>query len=347
MEATSLSTGPSLIPEPSSALGDPPGWALELVRGAADLVWRPAEDGVQTRLLEGQRFVLASARIPAALRLSSELFRAATAAAYAAISRCLEGCRAFHPVRCWNLIPGILEPLGEHRHRYMVFNAGRHDAFAKWLGAGTGKRGRPGGGASAGDTEARLLQHLPTASGVGRAGEELVVHCLAACSPGVPVENPRQVPSYRYSERYGQTPPCFARATRLMDEPGTAGWVLVGGTASVRGEQTVHAGDLQAQTEETVANLEALLAAAAGSAGTGAAQPPSGFRHLRVYTPRLDDLDRVRRLVGSCLGHLMTADGSVELLHAELCRPDLLIEIEGLAILEAAPPVSGEALRRP
>ena len=31
----------------------------------------------------------------------------------------------------------------------------------------------------------------------------------------MPVENPRQIPAFRYSKRYGPIPPCFARATRI------------------------------------------------------------------------------------------------------------------------------------
>ena len=33
------------------------------------------------------------------------------------------------------------------------------------------------------------------------------------------MENPRQTPSYRYSERYGPSPPCFARATLAALSP--------------------------------------------------------------------------------------------------------------------------------
>ena len=73
-----------------------------------------------------------------------------------------------------------------------------------------------------------------------------------------PLENPRQVPAYRYSRRYGLRPPCFARATKFEST------LFIGGTASIIGEDSRHAAAIVAQTEETLSNLRALIAAATG-----------------------------------------------------------------------------------
>ena len=96
---------------------------------------------------------------------------------------------------------GILSRARAHQmapglDRYMVFNAGRYDAYARWYGT------------------PRAFNHAPaTASAVGVQGADLSIFCLAAQTPGTPIENPRQTPSWRYSTRYGPKPPCFARAT--------------------------------------------------------------------------------------------------------------------------------------
>ena len=82
----------------------------------------------------------------------------------------------------------------------MVFNAGRFEALSDWFGG-------PG----------RLPDSLPAASAVGHDGDDFAVHCLLLSRPGVAVENPRQVPAFRYSARYGPRPPCFARATVVPD----------------------------------------------------------------------------------------------------------------------------------
>ena len=67
--------------------------------------------------------------------------------------------------------------------------------------------------------------------------------------------NPRQIAPYRYSKRFGPLPPCFARATVLPAEAGTARKILVGGTASIRGEESIYLDDIRLQTSETFHNL--------------------------------------------------------------------------------------------
>ena len=88
---------------------------------------------------------------------------------------------------------------------------------------------------------------------------------MAAGLPGKPVENPRQRAAYRYSGKYGPLPPCFARATLVPGTRAAERTLLIGGTASVCGEASVHAGDLVAQTAETFRNLDALIRAAGGT----------------------------------------------------------------------------------
>ncbi|MCG8455947.1 MAG: hypothetical protein MI919_06655, partial [Holophagales bacterium] len=194
-------------------------------------------------------------------------------------------------------------------------------------------------------------RRVATASGVGHFGRDLVIHCLACEAPGAPVENPRQVPAYRYSARYGPEPPCFARATRL-DRRGSPPWLLVGGTASVRGEDSLHLGDLEAQLAETLVNLAEVsrvgreCGARRGPAQVGTAEarleirePGSAgegglaaFRQLRVY-----HVDRAHRpRIRTYLERHLPSDAEVEYWHADLCRPELLVEIEGLAELRGA-----------
>jgi chorismate lyase/3-hydroxybenzoate synthase len=234
----------------------------------------------------------------------------ATADAYTAIAERLSAQRAGHPVRFWNYIPDIHHPSGtgpggEPLDRYMAFNAGRHTACAAWLGG-----------------EDAFPRLLATASGVGHSGTDLVVHALAASSPGVAVENPRQVPAYKYSRRYGPKPPCFARAT-VVAAPEGRRLVLVGGTASVRGEASVHVGDLAAQFDETIENLVALLRAASDPAATADA-----FASVRVYYVRAGDVAALAAASERAFGRAI-----VEYVRADLCRQDLLVEIEGVATI--------------
>ena len=130
-------------------------------------------------------------------------------------------------------------------NRYMVFNAGRFSAYLEWYGE-----------------TASFEQTVATATGIGHASDDLVVHVLAGRMRGLHVENPRQRQAYCYTPRHGPLPPCFARATVAYGEKGMEPLILVGGTASVRGEDSVHHDDVGAQVEETLDNIEAVLEAA-------------------------------------------------------------------------------------
>ena len=89
----------------------------------------------------------------------------------------------------------------------------------------------------------------------------------------------------------------------------------------------MHVGDVDAQTVETLDNLDALLAAAEIRRGAG--QAGARFTSLRVYIVRPADLAVVRDRIEQRYGVLH----DVEYAQAELCRADLLVEIEGVAEL--------------
>lgn len=240
-------------------------------------------------------YCLASIRIPDARGLGRGIFQAETTRAYEWIRAELVSRGAPHPVRLWNHIPGIHEPMDDGLDRYMVFNAGRYEALSEWFG-----------GDQTFDTR------VASASGVGHQGRDLVIHCLASARPGQAVNNPRQTAPYRYSRKYGPLPPCFARATRIESDGQPL--VLVGGTASIVGEESVHLGDLARQMEETLANLAALA-------------PLAGYRELRVYYPDPERLDELRDLLYGAFPHAER----IEWVRADLCRSELLVEIEGIA----------------
>ena len=68
-------------------------------------------------------------------------------------------------------------------------------------------------------------------------------------------------PRSDYSSRYGPLPPCFARGTIITHPVSGRRMLLAAGTASIRGEESVHVGDLRSQMRETLENLASLLTA--------------------------------------------------------------------------------------
>ena len=263
------------------------------------------------------RFTLASARVADVPDLTAAEFEQQTFAAYVSIAEQLAGGAHTHPVRFWNHVPFITDPADAGRDNYMVFNAGRFRAFSDWYGG-----------------PARFEREVATASATGHWGRDLVVHCLATDAPGHAVNNPRQVAPYHYSQRFGPLPPCFARATRIASQPAEQAddLLLVGGTASVRGEDSVHVDDLACQCRETYVNLAALVCAATGKRLTPSVKLPrllACFSDLRVYYPDRAHEREIERSVRECFPNLRR----LEMLHADLCRTELLVEIEGVANL--------------
>lgn len=318
------------------ALSAPP-WVARLVRdGRVTTVTVGGAAPFAFTVTDSADYTLVTARVADAACMAPAPFERCAAGVYDAIAKLVGDRPRRHPVRFWNHIPDVRRTSAEGLDRYMVFNAGRFAACSAWFG-----------GPQSFD---RLL---PTASAVGHHGADLVVHALAGSDPGVAVENPRQVPSYRYSPRFGPRPPCFARATVLPDLAGRGPVILVAGTASIRGEQTMHPGDVRAQTLETFENLGALVRAASerhapGTTGVGRTRRTLAafdglrmFRDLRVYYVRAADRKVVSGMVAAALPHLRR----VEYVRADLCRPDLLVEIEGTAAL--APLPHGDARATP
>lgn len=223
----------------------------------------------------------------------------ATARAYLRIDLLLR--RLGYPcwLRIWNFLGHINHGEGD-AERYRQFSQGRHNALAL-------KRG--------------FESRLPAATAIGTRDGGLTVYFLAARGPGAQVENPRQVSAFRYPAAYGPKSPSFSRA--CLKHWANASHLFVSGTASVVGHQTLHPGDLLAQLDETHRNIEALLGQAS------AAEPAAGpFRAagLKIYVRPGHDhpelLPRVRRLFGDRVPVLCLA--------GDICRRDLLLEIEGL-----------------
>lgn len=198
-------------------------------------------------------------------------------------------------LRVWNVMPDINRGDGDNEV-YRQFCLGRSTALQE-AGVGEGE--------------------LPAATAVGGDPEvELTITAIAADCRGLHLENPRQLSAYRYPRRYGPKSPAFARATAVAT--GLGDQLLISGTASIVGHRTVHDDDVQRQLAETRRNLAALTQRAGCTAGV-----PPLLGYGRVYLRRRDDLDAVRgRLADLC-------SGSLTILRGDICRRDLLLEIEG------------------
>lgn len=217
---------------------------------------------------------------------------AATAFAYRELLAACGRLGYPHLLRTWNVVPAI-NRVDDGLERYRRFCRGRAEAFEAHYG--------------------RFFQPLlPASSGVGGPEGELFVWFVAGRERGIPRENPRQVSAYSYPPSYGPRSPSFARATRCPERLGSA--LFLSGTASIVGHQSVHHGDVMRQLEETLVNLDQLLGG----------QPP---RALKIYLRHAADTPAVQAAVEQWRGRSVPA----LYLQADICREELLVEIEGLA----------------
>ena len=204
--------------------------------------------------------------------------------------------------RVWNFFPRINED-EQGLERYRRFCVGRYQALADAL------QGFPGS--------------LPAGTAVGTRSGPFQLYVLAGAHPAVHLGNPRQVHAYEYPEHYGPCSPSFARATLLQSD--LHAQLLISGTASVVGHESRHPGRPDTQTRETVDNLRALIAHADAWPDAARNRQPSHGRY-KVYVRQPDHLDAIRQ----ALDIPLFASSRILYLQGDLCRRELLVEIEGV-----------------
>jgi chorismate lyase / 3-hydroxybenzoate synthase len=229
--------------------------------------------------------------------------------AYAALFEVMEREGFSHLVRCWNYFADInrdqVNQLGT-LERYRLFNIGRQAAFEA--------------------TEHSADVGAPAACALGTHAGPLTVYALAARNEPRCVENPRQISAYRYPERYGPKSPSFSRGSVLSDADG--GHVLfVSGTASIVGHESVHLGDVVAQTEESLRNIVTVVTQANRELGREVFS--SHKLCYKVFVRHPDDAPMVADTVRRVLGNKGEAINMV-VLRADVCRAELLVEIEAV-----------------
>jgi len=158
----------------------------------------------------------------------------------------------------------------------------------------------------------------------------------------VPLENPQQTPAYAYHPRYSPQSPKFSRAMALLLGNYITTWIS--GTASIVNSESRYPDDIEKQTEQTIDNIERLIAPD-NFAFHGVKQGGARLHDLakvRVYLKRAGDFPR-------CKAVCQRRFGAVPAIYAiaDVCRPELLVEIEGVAFSQyplaaspAPPPTS-------
>jgi 2-iminobutanoate/2-iminopropanoate deaminase len=158
-------------------------------------------------------------------------------------------------------------------------------------------------------TVSEILQEVSTAQAIGKK---------AISAPEVLNE------AFRYAR-----PSSFSRGMRL--EFGNIAVLLISGTASIGSNgETLHVGDFRAQTRRTYQNVTALLEAEGAT-----------WKDIVRTTCYLRDIDRDYAAFNEERTAFYQQQGLDPLpastgIQAKLCRPELLVEIEAIAVFRIA-----------
>ena len=226
------------------------------------------------------------------------------AGAYEMITGCIEATGHVHLLRLWNFFPGIHQQ-DEGLDRYQQFCRGRHAPLQAHCG--------------------RFHDQFPAATAIGSGGPGGVIYFLASRNAGRHYENPRQTSAYRYPPRYGPQSPSFARASLVQ---GTPPLLLISGTASITGHESRHSGDVLVQFNEALRNVDAVIRAA-GQASGATLRGLGDLRAAKIFLRDGEQRQSVQEAARAAWGEVPTL-----LVVGELCRRELLLEIEGVAALQ-------------
>jgi chorismate lyase/3-hydroxybenzoate synthase len=204
-------------------------------------------------------------------------------------------------VRTWNFFPGINEGEGD-QERYKLFTAGRAIAYEEC--------GYP-------------EKLLPAGTAIGTdAGTPFTISALATRKDCSMVENPRQVSAYKYPRDYGPKSPSFSRAVTIASPDGYK--ILISGTSSIVGHESRHDENPERQILETMQNLEDLVRHAKDLTQSSISNAQLFDCYMRVYIRSQEQALDIRRALSAQL----TNDHCIIFLRGDICRRELLVEIE-------------------
>lgn len=156
----------------------------------------------------------------------------------------------------------------------------------------------------------------PAATGIGMLTGGIVIDFDAVVGEEtIPIDNKLQVAAHEYSkdvllgEASQKTTPKFERAKLCGD------LMYISGTAAIRGEESLVGVSGAEQTRITLENIDELREVG----------KTREARRLRVYIKYKEDFPQIREVVEQY------AKNDAIYLYADICRDELLVEIEGVA----------------
>ena len=223
----------------------------------------------------------------------------------------LHGFRNEDIVRQWNYI-GNITGHREGKQNYQEFNDSRTAYY----------------------NNGNWINGYPAATGIGMSSDGIIVGCIAfKASEGIyPINNPLQVAAHVYSKKVliDENPkalkstPKFERAKVI--EIGGKACCFVSGTAAIRGEESMNNSSARMQTIQTIENIRHLVSEE-NLIRFGSKAYNLNYSHLRIYVKNEEDYEEIKSVVDEFF-----PDTPAIFTVADVCRRELLVEIEGILI---------------
>jgi enamine deaminase RidA (YjgF/YER057c/UK114 family) len=216
-------------------------------------------------------------------------------------------------VRQWNYIENISLFTGDFQN-YQAFNDSRSHFYAKtsW----------PAG--------------FPAATGIGTQSGGIMVEVIAFIGEegliNRALDNPLQTAAHKYSQGVllGAFDPCTQKRTTPKFERGrivglaSQPVIYISGTAAIRGEASLISDDVTEQTRITMENIDHLIA----PVNNLLSPTPCEYQLLRIYVKTPSQMEEVRTYMKANYPDIKKI-----YVCADICRDELLVEIEGIASL--------------
>jgi enamine deaminase RidA (YjgF/YER057c/UK114 family) len=214
-------------------------------------------------------------------------------------------------VRQWNYIENISLFTGNFQN-YQAFNDSRSHFYAKtnW----------PAG--------------FPAATGIGTQSGGIMVEVIAFIGEegliNRALDNPLQTAAHKYSQGVllGAFDPCTQKRTTPKFERGrivglaSQPAIYISGTAAIRGETSLITDDVTEQTRITMENIDHLIA----PVNTQLSPTTCEYKLLRIYVKNPSQMEVVRTYMKANYPDIKKI-----YVCADICRDELLVEIEGIA----------------
>lgn len=214
-------------------------------------------------------------------------------------------------VRQWNYLEGITEVVHGNQC-YQDFNDVRSSFYAS----------------------SEWMSGYPAATGIGTqyGGVQIDFNAVRGDISILPIDNDWQKAAHIYSDEVlishrtntEKNTPKFERGKSLSGDHRKM--IYISGTAAIRGEESVVTGDALSQTVITLENIQHLTGL---EEGIGNLPGHCGkLQLLRVYLKNENDAPVIKDNLDT-----LCPDVPVVYLYADVCREELLVEIEGIAYI--------------